>query len=140
MKTYKVIKDFGNAKKGDLFKEVEGENVYIMERIEGEGNVSDNGEHYMKSWVSMELSEEIAEAYCRAGLLIEEKENDDSNSELDSVKEYINCLLDTYENDHKEMLEAFDNGEVQPCVKVEAETVYYNLMKVLNSIKDKIDE
>lgn len=136
--TYKVIKDFGNAKKGDLFKEVEGENIYIMERIEGEDNVSDNGEHYMKSWVSMELSEEMVEAYYKAGFLTKDEEC--NCSKLDSVKEYIDCLLSTYENDHKEMLEAFDNGEVQPCVKVEAETVYYNLMKVLNSIKDRINE
>ena len=139
MKTYKVVKDFGNAKKGDLFKEVEGENIYIMERIEGEDNISDNGEHYMKSWVSMELSEEMAEAYCKAGFLIKEGKNS-NDSKLAFMKEYVDTLLSTYENDHKEMLEAFNNGEVQPCVKVEAETVYYNLMKVLNSIKDKINE
>ena len=31
-----------------------------------------------------------------------------------------------------------DKGEVQPCVKVEAETVYYNLTKVLTRIKDEL--
>lgn len=138
MNTYKVVKEFGNAKKGDLFKEVEGEDIYIMERTEGEDNITDCSEHYMKSWVSMELSKDMAEAYCKAGFLLKETEED--CNKLNGVKEFVDTLISTYENDHKEMLEAFNNGEVQPCVKVEAETVYYNLIKVLNSIKDKINE
>ena len=59
---------------------------------------------------------------------------------MNILKEYIDILIDTYEKDHKDMLEAFENGDVQPCVKVEAETVYYNMIKILNSIKDKINE
>lgn len=29
-------------------------------------------------------------------------------------------------------------AKIQPCVKLEAETVYYNLNKVLNKIKDTL--
>ena len=36
------------------------------------------------------------------------------------------------------MNEKANKGEIQPCVKLEAETVYYNLNKVLNKIKDTL--
>lgn len=142
MKIYKVIKNFGNARKGDLFEEIEGEDVYTMERVEGEDNISDDTEHYMKTWVSMELSKGMIDAYADAGFLVEMKNNDEccNCEKMNILKEYIDILIDTYEKDHKDMLEAFENGDVQPCVKVEAETVYYNMIKILNSIKDKINE
>ena len=33
-----------------------------------------------------------------------------------------------------------DEGKIQPCVKVESDTVHYNLLKVLNALKDIINE
>lgn len=143
--TYKVIKDFGNARKGDIFKEVIDEDVfmnpypvYVMERIEGEDNISDSREHYIKSWISMELSKEMVDAYVKSGFLLPEEA--EKTSKTDTILEYIDTLIDTYNNDYSNMLKDFKNGDVQPCVKVEAETVYHNLIKVLNSIKAKIDE
>jgi hypothetical protein len=38
------------------------------------------------------------------------------------------------------MNEAYNDQEIPTCVKVEADTVYYNLTKVLNTIKDIINE
>ena len=150
--TYKVIKDFGNAKKGDIFKEVVDEDVfmnpyhvYVMERIEGEDNISDNSEHYMKSWISMELSKEMIDAYVNAGFLLAE-DNEKKKCEvtdkdkITDISIYIDTLIDTYTNDYNNLLKDFEDGNVQPCVKVEAETVYHNLIKVLNSIKAKINE
>lgn len=140
MKTYKVIKEFDNAKKGDIFTETEN-GTYLMERNTEDNNVSACYESVMRSYVSMELTEAAIAYYVAKGYLLEIKEeNENECNKLTEVADYINKLISTYESDHKAMLESFENGEVQPCVKVEAETVYYNLMKVLNSIKNKINE
>lgn len=150
--TYKVIKEFGNAKKGDIFKEVVDEDifmnpcqVYVMERTEGEDNISDSKEHYMKSWISMELSKEMVDAYVKSGFLLPEdnEKKEDKVSETDKLTDvsvYVDMLIDTYNHDYNNLLKDFEAGNVQPCVKVEAETVYHNLIKVLNSIKAKINE
>lgn len=140
MKTYKVIKEFDNAKKGDIFTETEN-GTYLMERNTEDNNVSACYESVMRSYVSMELTEAAIAYYVAKDYLLEIKEeNENECNNLTEVADYINKLISTYESDHKAMLESFENGEVQPCVKVEAETVYYNLMKVLNSIKNKINE
>lgn len=140
MKTYKVIKEFDNAKKGDIFTETE-DGTYLMERNTEDNNVSSCYESVIRSYVSMELTEAAVAYYVAKGYLLEIKEEDENEcGKLTEVADYINKLISTYESDHKAMLESFENGEVQPCVKVEAETVYYNLMKVLNSIKNKINE
>lgn len=150
--TYKVIKDFGNARKGDIFKEVIDEDVfmnpypvYVMERIEGEDNISDSREHYMKSWISMELSKEMVDAYVKSGFLLAENDKDEevkvsNGNKLTDISVYVDMLINTYTNDYNNLLKDFEDGNVQPCVKVEAETVYHNLIKVLNSVKAKIDE
>lgn len=150
--TYKVIKDFGNARKGDIFKEVIDEDVfmnpypvYVMERIEGGDNISDSGEHYMKSWVSMELSKEMVDAYVKSGFLLAENDKNEevkltSEGKLTDISLYVDMLINTYTNDYNNLLKDFEDGNVQPCVKVEAETVYHNMIKILNSIKAKIDE
>ena len=77
----------------------------------------------------------------------EEAEEDDNEDEcecccdkLEKVKEYVNTLIDTYTKDYNELMKDYNEGNVQQCVKVEAETVYHNLNKVLNSIKDLLDE
>lgn len=141
MKTYKVIKEFDNAKKGDIFTETEN-GTYLMERNTEDNNVSACYESVMRSYVSMELTEAAIAYYIAKGCLIEIKEEDECCGccKLAEIAKYVDDLISTYEADHKSMLESFENGEVQPCVKVEAETVYYNLMKVLNSIKNKINE
>ena len=50
------------------------------------------------------------------------------------------AVIDTYTKDYNELMKDYNEGNVQQCVKVEAETVYHNLNKVLNSIKDLLDE
>ena len=35
-------------------------------------------------------------------------------------------------------MDKYSEGKVPPCVKLEAETVYYNLTKVLNKIKEEL--
>lgn len=137
MKTYKVIKPFNNAIKGDIFfcDPDYDETVYQLERNE----VIDN----IQSSVYMEISKDIIDEFVKEGYLIEcNKEDTDveEDNSLNIVLEYVESLINQYSQDYNNMLKSFEDGDIQPCVKVEAETVYYNLNKVLNSIKDKIYE
>ena len=137
MKTYKVIKPFNNAIKGDIFfcDPDYDETVYQLERNE----VTDN----IQSSVYMEISKDIIDEFVKEGYLIECNEEDtdvEEDNSLNIVLEYVESLINQYSQDYNNMLKSFEDGDIQPCVKVEAETVYYNLNKVLNSIKAKIYE
>ena len=138
MKTYKVIKPFNNAIKGDIFycDPEYDENVYQLERNEVKDNI--------QSTVYMEISKDIIDEFVKQGYLVECNEEDTNDEEEDNslniILEYVESLIDQYSQDYSNMLKSFEEGDIQPCVKVEAETVYYNLNKVLNSIKDKIYE
>ena len=137
MKTYKVIKPFNNAIKGDIFycDPEYDENVYQLERNEVKDNI--------QSTVYMEISKDIIDEFVKQGYLVEcneEDTNDEEDNSLNIVLEYVESLINQYSQDYSNMLKSFEEGDIQPCVKVEAETVYYNLNKVLNSIKDKIHE
>lgn len=136
MKTFKVIKAFAEAKKGDIFEET-SDGIFTMERVD----VDKNGTGY-KSWVSMELTEQIIESLVKDGYLLDmtPKKSEGNITKIKELKEYVDNLISTYTTDYSNLKEAYENGDVQPCVKVEAETVYHNLIKVLNSIKDKINE
>lgn len=63
-----------------------------------------------------------------------------SDLKLKKIADTIEKLILTYDNDHKNLMEEYNNGNVQTCVKVEAETVYTNLIKVLNKIKEIVNE
>lgn len=141
MKEYKVIKPFGNALKGDVFKQVEeGDDLYCMERYEDDDCVSKDTEKYIKSWVTIELDEHTINQFVENGYLIQVKGEDEAINKLAELKEFIYTMANTYESDYKALMDSYNEGNVQPCVKVEAETVYYNLMKVLETIKNKINE
>ncbi len=57
---------------------------------------------------------------------------------IDATVDMIDGLLKKYESDYKEVMDKYNEGKVQPCVKVEAETVYYNLTKVLNKVREEL--
>lgn len=136
MKTYKVIKPFNNAIKGDIFfcDPDYDETVYQLERNE----ITDN----IQSTVYMEISKDIIDEFIKEGYLVEcnEEDTDTDEDSLHVILDYVEGLMVQYSQDYNDMLKSFEGGDIQPCVKVEAETVYYNLNKVLNSIKDKIYE
>lgn len=134
MKTYKVIKSFGIAKKGDIF-ELNEDGMYSMDRTDEHKN----GASISK--VQMEMSQDVIDEFVEKGFMMEiEEKSNDYEQKVNDIAEYVDELIDTYENSYQDMIESFHNGDVQPCVKVEAETVYYNMIKVLNSIKNKINE
>lgn len=136
MKTYKVIRPFNNAVKGDIFfcDPEYDENVYQLERNE----VNDG----IQSTVYMEISKDIIDEFVEQGYLVEcnEEDNEVEETGLEKILQYVEGLINQYTEDYNNMIKSFEDGDIQPCVKVEAETVYYNLNKVLNSIKDKIHE
>ena len=126
-KKIKIIKDIDNfaQRKGAIFIAKDGCNEYV--------NKGNNGD---MSWI---VSLDIATVayYIENGYAIRLS---DECEKLEAVKERVENMIKQYTIDHNNMLQSFENGEVQPCVKVEAETVYYNLIKVLNNILEKINE
>lgn len=142
MEGYKVIKNFSFAEKGDVFTKVKDLNLWELQKSEV---ISDT-----ETYTSMAFDSSTMEELANKDYVIwygEEVEKDDNEDEyecccdkLEKVKEYVNTLIDTYTKDYNELMKYYNEGNVQQCVKVEAETVYHNLNKVLNSIKDLLDE
>lgn len=128
---YKVIKAFNDLEKGDVLNRTEDDTFFIEKESQTE---------FGDKYFSIELSEETAEILENDGYLLGMNNEDEEDSKLEEIKEYVDTLIDTYTNDFNSMMEAYDEGDIQTCVKVEAETVYHNLIKVLNSIKNKINE
>lgn len=139
MEGYKVIKDFSFAEKGDVFTKVEDLNLWELQKSEVE---SDSEVHTTIVFDSSTMEELANKEY----VMLCDEDTEDANDcecccdKLEKVKEYVNTLIDTYAKDYNELMQDYNEGNVQQCVKVEAETVYHNLNKVLNSIKDLLDE
>lgn len=142
MEGYKVIKDFSFAEKGDVFTKVEDLNLWELQKSE----VISDTETYTSMVFDSSTMEELAnkDYVIWYGEEAEENDNEDECEcrcdKLEKVKEYVNTLIDTYTKDYNELMKYYNEGNVQQCVKVEAEAVYHNLNKVLNSIKDLLDE
>ena len=134
MKTYKVIKEFGCAQKGDVLNEnKEGLFELVVE--------CDCNDCYSSRFVC--ISSDIADTLALAGYLEELEEQEPEHpdtTKLNAVSEHIKELLEQYENDHAELTDQFNEGDVPMCVKVEADTVYFNMTKVLKHIQDLINE
>ena len=128
MNKFKVIKDFGSVLKGDTFTYDDNSELYICD-VRG-----DNFSRFMA------IDENTLKTFLNKSFVMEvntKKDKCDCTKVKDCVT-FIDDLLEQYESDLKTTLDKFNKGEIQPCVKVEAETVYYNLTKVLNAIKDKL--
>ena len=146
MERYKVIKEFGLARKGDVFDkiEMEDETIFIMERDE---ETEDKGIN-TSTYVGMTLGEDDMQNRIDNGFIniitdnIDEEDKEIEDTEIvdweDIVKDAlhkIQVMTYTFENDHKKVIEDYEAGKVQPCVKVEADTVYFNMIKVLKEIE-----
>lgn len=135
---YKVVKEFACAKKGDILTWNEDTEMF-------EFNYKDEN-----SERAMYMDEQTCEEYADDGYVICIEDEDECSCDdmlieelsdkLTKIESTIDDLLTKYEEDHKQMNEAYNDQEIPTCVKVEADTVYYNLTKVLNTIKDIINE
>lgn len=130
---YKVIKEFGCAQKGDVLHENE-EGLF---ELNVECDCSD-----CYSSRSICISSDIAATLALAGYLEEFEEMIVSIAEdkLSEVLNFVDEKIEQYTADHEALTEQYNEGDVPQCVKVEADTVYFNLIKVLNKIKDIINE
>lgn len=130
---YKVIKEFGCAQKGDVLHENE-EGLF---ELNVECDCSD-----CYSSRSICISSDIAATLALAGYLEEFEEMVVSIAEdkLSEVLNFVEEKIEQYTTDHEALTAQYNEGDVPQCVKVEADTVYFNLLKVLNKIKDIINE
>lgn len=135
-KYYRVVKAFAALEKGDILTYNEDSELYEFE-------YEDDSTHRATYMDSNTIDEFVDEGYllcfsdeedceCCGGCVIASK--------LEKINELAEDLLKQYESDHNEVVEKYSNQEIPTCVKVEADTVYFNLTKVLNKIKDIIDE
>lgn len=131
MKQYKVIKEFGCAQKGDVLKENE-EGLFELS-VE-----CDCADMYCSR--SICISADIANTLVSAEFLEEFEEVEEEDARIVKVLGFCNEKIEQYTADHEALIAQYNEGEVPQCVKVEADTVYFNLIKVLNKIKDIINE
>lgn len=121
---YTFNKDFGFFKANDKLTWDEKLNAFTMEVRE---------ENNFRSAIIDEQTAKDLYHECILSAGIEPEDN-----KINNTVKLIDTLINQYENDYKEVIENYEAGKVHPCVKVEAETVYYNLNKVLTKIKDTL--
>ena len=136
IKEYKVISDIiDTLNEGDILKYNPNTNEYFFT---DKGNYPDVGYSYSR-YVS--LSSNAVEEYAKQGFLeaVEEK-NEASDAKIKKVLVEIKRLQNKY-NQRKDAVEKkYNEGKMPTCQKVEHDTVYFNLMKVLNKLESIINE
>lgn len=135
MKNYKVIKEFASAQKGDMLTYNEDTNLYEFSMTTKNDN--EKCSRYMC------MDEETAEEFVESGnLLVIEDENEELSAidKLCALSDLVDTLEAQYKKDHDALVEAYNNQEIPTCVKVEADTVYFNMNQILKKVKEIINE
>ena len=118
---YKVIREAQGLKKGD-----------VLEQDGGLWSVHEETENSVRDVI---MGQEIVDLLLEDGILLAEEQDC-----LEKVKGFVNEKLAQYQRDYEQMMESYNNQDIPNCVKVEAETVYYNMTKLLNAIRDIVNE
>lgn len=138
---YKVIKPFGCAKIGDIFNFDSDDREFVMEdtRTTKKGTNS----------CFMSINEEYVDALVKGGNLepygseITETEEETlptiAELKLIALEAFINDCKTKYESNLDKVRKDFEEGKIQPCLKLESETVNQNLLKLINSIQQILD-
>jgi hypothetical protein len=121
---YTFKKDFGFFKANDVLTWNEDIDAFTMDVKDG------------NSFRSAMIDERTVEDLRLEGLLVANDEPE--NDKINTTVEFIDSLLKQYEDDYEEVMQKYKEGKIQPCVKVEAETVYFNLTKVLNKVREEL--
>lgn len=135
MKNYKVIKEFASAQKGDMLTYNEDTNLYEFSMT------TENDSEKCSRYIGMD--EETAEEFVESGnLLVIEDENEELSAidKLCALSDLVDTLEAQYKKDHDALVEAYNNQEIPTCVKVEADTVYFNMNQILKKVKEIINE
>lgn len=120
---YTFKKDFGFFKANDVLTWDEDLNAFTMDVKE------DNG--FRSAMIDANTAEDLYEE----GLLTKVKPNIDK---ISATVKFIDSLLKQYKDDYEEVMQKYKEGKIQPCVKVEAETVYFNIAKILNKVREEL--
>ena len=109
MKNLKVVKEDGFFKKGDLLSYNEELDAYTLD------------------------------VYCGDKFRSAMIEVDSTSDTVKDTIEFLEEKIKEYKQNLKENQEKFEKGELQPCVKVESETVLYNLIKFADNVKARLE-
>lgn len=135
MNKLKVIKNFNQMEVGDIYQFSDKEDGYVCEvnRDDSYLDARTGSKYSAKSSYKNVISANYAQKLIDNGyltLLEEPKKNDDHINVFDEIQN----LLGIYLKDLSNLDETYKN---QPaCVKIEAETVLSNMIKVLNHLLD----
>lgn len=135
MKNYKVIKEFASAQKGDMLTYNEDTNLYEFSMT------TENDNEKCSRYMCMD--EETAEGFVESGNLLVIEDEDKEISAIDklcALSDLVDTLEAQYKKDHDDLVEAYNNQEIPTCVKVEADTVYFNMNQILKKVKEIINE
>ena len=128
---YKVVEDFGSLIKGDILEQ-RGDVYVLEERINIDGYTSYRYAEFDKE----ALDEEVNSGRI---ITIEDELTDDYAKRLNDTIDLLNELDKKYYEDYTKLMEEYEKGDVPTCLKVEAETVYENLGKLVNAIRKTLE-
>lgn len=128
---YKVVEDFGSLIKGDILEQ-RGDVYVLEERINIDGYTSYRYAEFDKE----ALDEEVNSGRI---ITIEDELTDDYAKRLNDTIDLLNELDKKYYEDYNKLMEEYEKGDVPTCLKVEAETVYENLGKLVNAIRKTLE-
>lgn len=128
---YKVVEDFGSLIKGDILEQ-RGDVYVLEERINIDGYTSYRYAEFDKEALDEEVN------YGRI-ITIEDEPIDENTKRLNDTIDLLNELDKKYYEDYNKLMEEYEKGDVPTCLKVEAETVYENLGKLVNAIRKTLE-
>lgn len=123
---FKVVKEFNSLNKGDILENsVENPEIFVFE------------EETEDKYKYISFNEDFICELVDEGYLIEVEDDDESNEEdtINKAITLIDELIKQYDEDNETVTEKFINNEVPYCAKLEADTVHFNLTKVLQKIR-----
>lgn len=129
-KQYIVIEPFGGLDKGSIFN-WNGKEYECVSSYEDEEYTS----HY-----DITMSQALVDDYVKAGLLQLVEEVIPVDAKWEKVIKEIEALENKYKRRNEAVAKKYKAGKMQTCQKVEHDTVYYNLTKLLNHFKAIINE
>lgn len=139
MKQYKVVKEFGSARKGDVLSYDEDTKLFTFD-------IAEDGDCRF-----MAMDEDTADKFAEDEYLLsfedelncdeyEDEENCEYYEKLNKIDNLIQDLKKQYDADYIVIKDKYNNQEIPTCVKVEADTVYFNMNKILDKIANIINE
>ena len=125
---FKVVKEFNSLSKGNILENsTEDPGIFVFE------------EETEDKYKYISFSEDVVCELIDEGYLVEveddDENEDDAETTIGKAITLIDELIRQYDDDNDTVTEKFVNNEIPYCAKLEADTVHFNLTKVLNKIR-----